>query len=186
MRPAISRVALSGVGGAVLWAAAVAASGGAAAQSPAPMASGMPAASPAAAVPSYLPCPSPVPAASGSAVASTTACIQRVDVIATEYSLTPGTSELAAGATTFVVNNVGATTHEFVVFRTDLPADQLPMTADGVEVDEDALEAMGEVEDVLPGTSQEFTVTLEPGNYVAICNIENHYAYGMVTTFTVR
>ncbi len=184
MRRVVSRAGLSSLGAALLWATAVTVSGGAIAQSP--DASGVPAASGAVTAPSYLPCPSAAPTASAVAGASIEACAQRVDVFATEYSLTPGTNELSAGATTFVVSNSGVLTHEFVVFRTDLPADKLPMTADGVEVDEDALQAMGEVEDVLPGTTQEFTVTLEPGAYVAICNIENHYGYGMVTTFMVR
>lgn len=144
----------------------------------------MPPASPAA--PSYQPCQSPLPAASDAVGASAPACVQRVDVAAIEFSLTPGAQDLAAGATTFAVHNVGVTMHEFVVFRTDLPPDQLPLTSDGLEVDEDALEALGEVEDVLPGTSQEFTVTLTPGAYVAICNIETHYGAGMRTSFTVR
>jgi uncharacterized cupredoxin-like copper-binding protein len=138
------------------------------------------------AVPSYVPCPAASPAASGAVMTSPAACVQRVDVQATEFSLTPGAQDLASGATTFAVRNVGVTMHEFVVFRTDLPADQLPLTPDGLEVDEDALEALGEVEDVLPGTGQEFTVTLDPGAYVAICNIATHYAAGMRTSFTVR
>lgn len=85
-----------------------------------------------------------------------------------------------------MVKGDGVIPHEFVVVRTDLPADQLPLDEDGTEVDEDAVDAVGEVEDVDPGTTQDLVLTLAPGNYVAFCNIENHYGAGMHVAFTVH
>jgi uncharacterized cupredoxin-like copper-binding protein len=62
------------------------------------------------------------------------------------------------------------------------------MASDEPEVNEDApdLESMGEVEDIAPGSSKSFTATLEPGKYVAICNVEGHYSAGMHHAFTVQ
>ena len=33
---------------------------------------------------------------------------------------------------------------------------------------------------------QDLTVTLDPGNYVAICNLPDHYQAGMFTSFTAQ
>jgi uncharacterized cupredoxin-like copper-binding protein len=110
-----------------------------------------------------------------------------VDVTETEFKIDmPDT--VPSGDVTFNVTNNGTVDHEFVVFKTDDGADALPMASDEPEVNEDApdLESMGEVEDIAPGSSKSFTATLEPGKYVAICNVEGHYSAGMHHAFTVQ
>ncbi len=94
----------------------------------------------------------------------------------------------AGGKVTFAIRNAGTTVHEFVVFRTDLGSDKLPMASDEPEVDEEGegIEAVDEVEDIAPGASQSLTVDLAPGHYVAICNVAGHYATGMWTLITVE
>lgn len=122
-----------------------------------------------------------------------TACGPKtIDVAMTTYKITPSTTEANAGEITFHVHNDATDlTHEFVIFKTDLAPDQLPVDADGV-VDEAGagLTFVDEVEDVTPGTSQDLTVTLDPGNYVLVCNAndnnEMHYAHGMYIGFTVK
>lgn len=114
-----------------------------------------------------------------------------VDVALTTYKIEPSKSSASAGEVTFHVHNDATDlTHEFVVFKTDLPADQLPLTDEGI-VDEEAdgITLIDEVEDVEPGMSADLTVTLEPGNYVLVCNIDSdemHYQHGMHTPFTVK
>ena len=77
-----------------------------------------------------------------------------------------------------------------MIFKTDLPADQLPLTDEGIVDEEGAgITAIDEVEDVTPGTSKDLTVNLDPGNYVLLCNIDSdelHYQHGMHTPFTVK
>jgi uncharacterized cupredoxin-like copper-binding protein len=93
-----------------------------------------------------------------------------------------------AGQVTFHVTNTDtADSHEFVIFKTDLPAGQLPLDSSN-NVDETAigLTRIGEIPDMAPGDTKDLTVTLEPGNYVAICNLPGHYQAGMYASFTVQ
>ena len=110
---------------------------------------------------------------------------QTVDVTAKDYALAADQTDLSAGGTTFAVANEGPSTHEFVVFKTDLAEDALPVENGEVNEDDPALESMGEVEDVESGATKSFSATLTPGSYVAICNLPGHYEKGMAIAFTV-
>lgn len=91
-----------------------------------------------------------------------------------------------AGSVTFTIKNSGANTHEFVVVKTDTPADQLPVDEAKDEVPEEGLTVVDEVEDIESGKDATLTIdNLEPGHYVIICNIESHYKKGMHADFTV-
>jgi plastocyanin len=83
------------------------------------------------------------------------------------------------GLVTFRVTNEGKATHEFVVVRTDLPADALPLGPDGLSVSEDAVEPLDELTEVPAGETLELALSLEPGSYVFFCNLEGHYLSGM-------
>jgi len=114
----------------------------------------------------------------------------KVDVSLTTYAITFSTDSIKAGDVVFhVVNDATDQVHEFVIFKTDLPADQLPLTAEGI-VDEAGagITFINEVEDVENGTPQDLTVTLEPGRYVALCNVDTnlHYSHGMYLEFIVK
>jgi len=114
-----------------------------------------------------------------------------VDAALTTYNITLDKDSAPAGEITFHIHNDATDlTHEFVVFKTDLPADQLPLTAEGI-VDEEAsgITLIDEQEDIEPGASTDLTVNLEAGNYVLVCNIDSdemHYQHGMHTPFTVK
>jgi uncharacterized cupredoxin-like copper-binding protein len=116
-------------------------------------------------------------AASGSAVAATES----------EFKIELDKSSVAAGSVTFHVKNSGAIAHEFVVLRTDLPADQLPLAAGGATANEDAsgITRVGEVKDIAAAASRDLVVDLAPGKYVVICNIAAHYPSGMRANLTV-
>jgi uncharacterized cupredoxin-like copper-binding protein len=113
-----------------------------------------------------------------------------VDAALTSYDIALSDSSVDSGEITFHVHNdADDLEHEFVIFRTDLPQDQLPLTEEGV-VDENGagVTAIDEVE-VAPGEAQDLIVTLDPGNYVIICNIDSeemHYQHGMHVAFTVN
>jgi len=124
-------------------------------------------------------------------VPALTACgPAKVDAALTTYAITLDKDSAPAGDIVFHVHNDAADlTHEFVIFKTDLPADQLPLKDDGT-VDEEGqgVTHIDEVE-LEPGASQDLTVNLEAGNYVFICNIDStemHYSHGMHTPFTVK
>lgn len=79
---------------------------------------------------------------------------------------------LPAGQVTVTIDNQGGETHELVVVAGD-NVGTMPMKSDG-SVDEDKIpeaDKVGEVEDIAGQTSTTKTFTLEPGTYVAFCNI---------------
>ena len=111
-----------------------------------------------------------------------------------EWQINLSSTNLKAGALTFNITNDGEKEHEFVVRKTDLQSDALPLNADG-EVSEDApeLTAVGdpsEVAEIAAGSSDRtLKVTLQPGHYVIFCNLHVedllHYQKGMHIDFTV-
>jgi hypothetical protein len=110
-----------------------------------------------------------------------------VPVSLKDYSITMST-KLSAGSHTFGITNDGKQPHELVVFRTDLPADALPVDADG-RVDEESpkLENVADSGDPLNvGGTEAVKTKLDPGHYVAVCNISDHYKQGMRLNLTVK
>lgn len=106
---------------------------------------------------------------------------------------------LRAGHHTFAVTNDGTVPHEFVVFRTAVLADALPLRPDG-DVNEDSplLQDVADSGPTLgPGQGRSVPVvkdasvatptagTLSPGHYVAVCNLPAHYRLGMRIDLTV-
>ena len=113
-----------------------------------------------------------------------------IDAALTTYKITLSADYASAGEVTFHIHNDATDlVHEFVVFKTDLPADQLPLTAEGI-VDEEAtgITLIDEAEDIEMGTSKDLTVNLEAGNYVIVCNTaeKQHYSHGMHVAFIVK
>jgi hypothetical protein len=118
-----------------------------------------------------------------------------VNVVLSEFIVELDPDSADAGEITFVVDNQGGETHEFVVVEA-ASADELPLADDG-SFDEEAFgeeNVLGEVEDVASGDTEDLTLDLEPGSYLLLCNIveeedgesESHFAEGMHTTFTVE
>ena len=91
-----------------------------------------------------------------------------------------------AGEVTFQVTNSSKdTVHEMLVVPA--PADgNMPYDAKEAKFDEDKAGSLGEVEELEPGKTGALTLALKPGKYVLSCNVANHFANGMWTTFTVE
>jgi uncharacterized cupredoxin-like copper-binding protein len=109
-----------------------------------------------------------------------------VQVTEKDFELSLDQIDLPAGKVTFEVSNEGPTTHEFVVIKTDLAADQLPQSDNVVTEDADGINVIDEVEDIAAGETKELSVDLEPGHYVVICNIATHYGLGMRSDISVE
>lgn len=116
-----------------------------------------------------------------------------IDVTLKEWEVIAGSASAPAGQIYFRVTNDGPDhPHEFVVIRSDLAPDALPVE-EGV-VPEDDVEVLDEIEPFAVGSTGSLTLALEPGNYVLICNIaetedgelESHYELGMRTAFVVE
>ncbi len=111
---------------------------------------------------------------------------QVITVNLTSYKIDMSATTVKAGEVTFVVKNVADDQiHEFIIVRTDTKADALEVVAATNRIDEDDLDALGEVADLEVSLQQELTLTLEPGHYVMLCNLASHYTSGMFVDFTV-
>ena len=118
----------------------------------------------------------------------------KVSVELSEYKINPDVASKKSGKIEFEVENIGGTTHEFVVVRAD-DANALPTEPEGA-VDEDKIaeaDQIGEVEDVAPKEKKKASFELEPGRYVFFCNVVDdtanpplsHFDQGMHVSFTV-
>ena len=88
-------------------------------------------------------------------------------------------ARVPAGELVLSVRNAGPDDHELIVVRRgDV---ELPLRADGVTVDEEAVEPItaGALEPGEPEHTRELRVRLPPGRYELICNMSGHYLGGM-------
>ncbi len=132
--------------------------------------------------PAAAPAPqAPAPAAAPAANAAAT-----VAVVEKDFRIVPDPDTIAAGDITFAVENQDTDFHEFLVIRSDRALDDLPLTANGFQVDERApeLAVLGKAS-LNTGERATVQATLDAGTYLLICNQPGHYAAGMRTAFTV-
>ena len=78
---------------------------------------------------------------------------ESIAVTVNDQGCTPGTLEATAGELVFAVTNGGTDAGEFEVLQGDTVID--------------------EVENIVPGVTQNMTVTLEPGTYELICYLDD-------------
>jgi uncharacterized cupredoxin-like copper-binding protein len=102
-----------------------------------------------------------------------------------DFKIHPALPSVEDGVVTLSVWNAGPSTHEFVVVQSDASADELPMGADGIRVDEDAVVPVDELEEVGAKTRGILSLSLSPGRYVLFCNLEGHYLAGMHASLEV-
>lgn len=109
-----------------------------------------------------------------------------VAVTVKDFSIAMERSTVGSGFVTFVITNEGPSTHEFVLFLTDMAADKLPLENGEVNEESSDLELEGEAEGIVPGpTTSILRPNLPPGHYAVICNVPGHYLAGMHTELTV-
>ncbi|AZI58869.1 hypothetical protein EH165_12700 [Nakamurella antarctica] len=98
-----------------------------------------------------------------------------------------------AGQVTLVASNLGWRTHELVVMtlssgasagqRVVGPDGKVPETGSLGEASASCAEGSGE--GITSGQVGWITLTLAPGRYELLCNLQNHYSSGMYLEFTV-
>ena len=97
--------------------------------------------------------------------------------------LTATKSHSPVGKTTFVVQNAGKLKHEFVVIKTNTAAGQLADTGDAEAAEKGAV---GEIEEIPPGTTRQLKLTLKKGHYALICNLAGHWSRGQFVDFYIH
>jgi len=102
----------------------------------------------------------------------------------TDYKVIANVPSVPAGETKIGVRNRGSQPHDLVVLRTDLAPDKLPYDAGRAKAGEPGLAAR--TKELRAGGTAAVTATLEPGQYVLICNVAGHYGLGMRTALKVE
>ena len=120
------------------------------------------------------------------------------DVMATEYDYGDIPATLAAGPTTFELDNQGAEVHEVVIARKNPGVTESVEELVADEAGETKVTTLNDV-NADPGTADYVVVDLEPGEYIMVCFVPMgmtsmddeptsappHYTSGMVAEFTV-
>jgi len=118
---------------------------------------------------------------------------QEVTVSLKEWSVTPSVDDITEGKVNFKVTNAGTIPHEFVVVKSDLSPEGLPV--ENGNVTEAQVNIIEEIEAFAAGTTRSLELDLTPGKYLLICNITeqppgqrpvSHYQNGMVAFFQVE
>ena len=103
-----------------------------------------------------------------------------------EWDVNLDAAKAYAGDVKFTVENRGTVQHEFLVVKTTYGPGEIPVGADNRFDEEDpGITAIDEIKEYAAGQTKTLGVTLEPGKYELLCNIEGHYANGMHAAFEV-
>jgi len=108
-----------------------------------------------------------------------------VDVTLRDFRIVMSRERVSSGNVDLSIANLGPVNHEFILVRSQTGV--LPMRADGVTVDEDALakSTIATLEPGPPGETRKLRVDLTPGHYEIICNMAGHFLGGMHAELTV-
>lgn len=108
-----------------------------------------------------------------------------------EYEITTSETSGPAGTFTIAIKNEGpAESHVFMVVKTDLAPDALPVTGTGQFAPNSDAVILANTPQIRADASDSFGQLLEAGKYVFICNNsdadgQGHYSKGMHVGFTV-
>jgi uncharacterized cupredoxin-like copper-binding protein len=91
----------------------------------------------------------------------------------------------SAGDVRLSVRNTGPVAHELILVK--LGDSALPLRADGLTVDEEAVEdrTAATIEPQVAGKQTDLDAHLTPGRYELLCNMAGHYLGGMHTELVV-
>jgi uncharacterized cupredoxin-like copper-binding protein len=108
-----------------------------------------------------------------------------VRVVERDFHIATVHGRVTAGTVLFHVTNRGPDEHEFIVVRADAG---LPLRADGITLDEDALakSIVGSLEPAPAGRTRILRLSLHRGRYALVCNMYGHYMGGMYASLVVR
>lgn len=126
-------------------------------------------------------------AASSPTLASSPTTAAKINVTETEMAIKLPSATASAGQIDFVVHNSGKIPHEFVVLRTEVPDNQLPLKGNRLDEEGKGVKQIDEIEedDLKSGATKTLSVNLTPGRYLLVCNLPGHYQAGMKTYLTV-
>jgi hypothetical protein len=110
-----------------------------------------------------------------------------VRVTERDFHIGESVQRIRTGMVDVSLRNQGPDDHELLIAK-ESPGTPLPMRADGVTVNEEALDPVTvkpPLEPGRPGLVRNLRVHLAPGRYVLFCNMAGHYLGGMHTVLWV-
>jgi len=108
-----------------------------------------------------------------------------VQVSLKDYELRLSPATVRSGTIRLEATSEGPSVHELEVFEVSGDVDPATLPIEDEVAITDGLTLIDEVEDIVPGSTAELTLDLQPGTYALICNLAGHYAHGMHATLTV-
>jgi uncharacterized cupredoxin-like copper-binding protein len=95
-------------------------------------------------------------------------------------------TSIKAGRVVFQVSNESKSViHEMIVVKLGSNDAPLPYDEKTSKVVEAKINHLGEASDLKPGAKKSLTLTLQPGEYLLICNQAGHFRAGMQAPLTV-
>jgi len=112
----------------------------------------------------------------------------KINVTETEMAIKVSSATAPTGPIDFVIHNSGKIPHEFVVFKTSVPDNKLPLKGSNLDESGKGIKHIAEIgaDQLKSGATKTLNVNLPPGRYVLVCNIPGHFMAGMKTDFTVK
>jgi hypothetical protein len=98
-------------------------------------------------------------------------------VTGTDFDLIADATSAPEGDVTFSISNEGGIDHDFVVIRSDLPIDQLPMDELTNSIDLSQVDVVGSTPVIAAAGSDSLTLNLTAGRYILLCNIPGHWSH---------
>lgn len=103
-----------------------------------------------------------------------------------EWAVEVSAGKAEAGEVTFAIANFGSIKHEFLVAKTSYEPGKIPVGENNRFDEEDpGITVVDEIKEWSPNEAKVLRLSLEPGQYELLCNIEAHYANGMWHAFEV-
>lgn len=103
-----------------------------------------------------------------------------------EWFVDVSAGKAEAGEVTFAIANFGSIKHEFLVAKTTYDPGKIPVGENNrFDEDDPGIEVIDEIKEWSPNEAKVLRLSLEPGQYELLCNIEAHYANGMWESFEV-
>jgi uncharacterized cupredoxin-like copper-binding protein len=109
---------------------------------------------------------------------------QVVQIRERDFRIAVQPKRVRAGEILFVLKNDGPVEHELIVVRGRRT--HLPLRADELTIDEEALREASVIEAVGPGNVGRLRLHLAPGRYQLFCNMAGHYLAGMHAELVVE
>jgi len=106
-----------------------------------------------------------------------------IEAVLADDSISLIPAAVPGGTVTLEIRNTADQVHEIEVFAGATPGER-PEVVNHV-ADTRGLVLAGEKEDIVGGTEAKLTLDLEPGTYLVICNLPDHYGRGMVAELVV-